>query len=232
MPPLPPRSTPPPRRSAPETGLPSPLAAVADPGPIELFEDIESICVLECESIHQGIDALDLMVKEARTRILAGEPIPPGRFLIVLGGAVGEVESAFRRGLENAGALHDHLFLPEVASGVLPALRSGPRENAPEAIGLFETSSASACLDAADRGLKDAAVQLLQIHLTRGIGGKGFGIFAGRQDMVEAALAAAEERGRAHGRWIGSTLLARPDRAVVDRILAADWGRFAGQEIL
>jgi hypothetical protein len=65
-----------------------------------------------------------------------------------------------------------------------------------------------------------------------GIAGHAFGVFSGRQDMVEAALALAETRGRAHGRWIGSILLARPDDAVTARIREGRWGFLLGQEIL
>jgi microcompartment protein CcmL/EutN len=192
----------------------------------------EALGVLECETIHRGWETTDAMSKMARLRILAAEPIPPGRFLVVVGGPVGEIEVAFRRGVEVAGALHDRLFLPEAAEGILPALASGARRGEVDSLGLFETLSVSAVLDGADRGLKGAAVRLLQLHLARGIAGHAFGIFEGRQDMVEAALALAEERARAHGRWIGATLLARPDPGVVRRVLAADWGFFGGSEVL
>jgi len=192
----------------------------------------ESLAALECETIHRGLETVDGMAKEARIEILAAEPIPPGRFLIVVGGIVGEVEAAYRRGVALAGPLHDRLFLPEIAPGVVLALRPGAREGTVDSLGLFETASAGAALDGADRGLKGASVRLLQIHLTRGIAGKAFGVFEGRQDMVEAALAFARERGQAHGRWVGSTLLARPDADLVARVLAARWGFLEGAEIL
>ncbi len=188
--------------------------------------------MLECETIHRGIATIDEMAKMARIEILAADPIPPGRFLIVVGGPVGEVESSYLRGLEIAGPAHDRLFLPEVAPGVLDALRSGPREGPVDSLGLFETASAAAVLDGADGSLKGAAVRLLQIHLTRGIAGKAFGIFEGRQDMVEAALEIVEARARSHGRWVGATLLARPEASVARRVLAASWGFVEGTEIL
>jgi microcompartment protein CcmL/EutN len=193
---------------------------------------LESLAILECETIHRGLETVDEMAKMAPIEILAAEPVPPGRFLIVIGGGVGEVESSYRRGLETAGALHDRLFLPEVAPAVVHALRPGPREGEVDTLGLFETLSVSACLDGVDRGVKGAAVRCLQIHVTRGIAGKAFALFEGRQDMVEAALALAEERARSHGRFVGNTLLARPDEAVVRRVLAARWGFLEGAEIL
>jgi len=192
----------------------------------------EALAVLECESIHRGLEAIDGMAKEARISILAAEPMPPGRFLIVVGGAVAEVDSSYRRGCDLAGPLHDRLFLPEVAAGVVEALRPGPRPGPVDSLGLIETWSVSGCLDGSDRAVKGAAVRCLQLHAARGIAGKAFAVFEGRQDMVEAALELASSQARVHGRFLGVTLLARPEAAVVERVLAARWGFLEGSEIL
>ena len=192
----------------------------------------ESIGTLECETIHRGFETVDAMLKTARVSILAASPVPPGRFLIVVGGPVAEVDSAWRRGLELAGPLHDRLFLPEVHPAVLDALRFRELEEEVDTLGLFETASVGAVLDGADRGAKGSGARLLRLHLTKGIAGKAFGLFSGRQDSVEAALAMAEERGRAHGRWVGATLLARPDALLVRHVLREPWGFMEGSEIL
>jgi microcompartment protein CcmL/EutN len=175
---------------------------------------------------------VDAMAKMAPVRILAAEPMPPGRFLIVVGGGVGEVKASYLRGLDLAGPLHDRLHLPEVDPQVMQALEPAPRAGGVDALGLFETASVSAVLDGADGAVKGAAVRLLQIHLARGIAGHAFGVLEGRQDMVEAALALAEDRGLAHGRWIGSTMLARPDPLLITRVLAGHWGFMGRLEIL
>lgn len=214
----------------------------------------EALCALELATIHEGIGILDVMAKAARTEILAATPIPPGRFLIVLGGPVAEVEVAFQRGLEIAYNLHDRIYLPEVHPGVLVAARaleaamvaSGGSQRPSgvqrpidsddrgtiDSLGLFETRSICAAFAAADRGLKGTSARLLHLHLARGVAGKGIGLFEGRQDAVEAALELARERAEQHGGWIGATLLARPDPDVAARLLRAPWGFFQGQELL
>lgn len=200
---------------------------------LETREDrYEALGLLETETIYRGFEAADAMAKAARVAILASDPIPPGRFLILIGGEVGEVDASFRRGMEAAGPLHDHLFLPQAAPGLLEAIRTGQRPGAPDAVGIFETASVAAAVDAADRGLKGAGVRLLSLHLARGIRGGAFGLFEGRQEQVESALAFAEERARAHGRWTGATLLARPDPDLCVRLLAGVWGRLEDTEIL
>lgn len=203
----------------------------------------EALGVLETETIHRGFETVDTMLKAARVEVLAADPIPPGRFLILIGGAVADVEVSFRRGEEEAGPLHDSLFLAQAAPGILRGLRSrgssAPSGSDPafdpatsQALGIYEVSSVSSALDAGDRALKGAGVRLVSLHLARGIRGGAFGVFQGRQDQVEAALALAEQRGRAHGRWIGATLLARPDPGISVRALEGRWGRLADTEIL
>ena len=198
----------------------------------------ESIAVIESSTIHEGVATIDAMVKAARVEILTASPIPPGRFLIVVAGAVADVEVAFHRGLELTLAPYDRLFLPEVAPAVIAAVRAlavgiqTPPAAAVDSLGLFETNSVSAALDAADRGVKGSAVRLLHLHVARGIAGKSIGLFEGRQDAVEAALELARERADQHGGWIGSTLLARPDEAVARRLAQNPWGFLLGQEVL
>ncbi|MCA9728450.1 MAG: BMC domain-containing protein, partial [Candidatus Eisenbacteria bacterium] len=182
------------------------------------FGPVEALGVIETATIHEGFGLVDAMAKEAVIEVLAATPLPPGRFLIVIGGRVGEVESSWRRGLALCHAPHDQLFLAEIAPEVVAAARARrPSGDAPppaphelEALGLFETVTVSAGLDAADRAVKGSTVTLESLHLARGIAGRSFGLIHGRQDMVEAALALAEERGRAHEGWVGSTLIARP----------------------
>ena len=216
----------------------------------------EALAVLELPEIHPGLFVLDAMVKESQVEVLSSTPIPPGRFLIVITGGVGEVESAYLRGAalaENPGGgaliggtgasgtsasgtnghtVHDRLFLAEVAPAVLAALRPDRKEREIDALGIFETASISSLLDAADRLVKGTEVRLEQLHLARGIRGLSFGIVTGRQDMVEAALEMARERGEHHARWVGSSLIARPDPSVARRVLTEPWGFFEGQEIL
>lgn len=197
----------------------------------------EALAVLELPEIHRGLFVLDAMVKEAPIEVLTATPVPPGRFLIVVTGAVGEVEAAYQRGArvaesESGASAHDRLFLAEVAPQVLASLRPDRKEREIDSLGVFETASVASALDAADRLVKGADVRLEQLHLARGIRGFSFGIVTGRLDMVEAALEMARERGELHARWVGSSLVARPDRLVSQRVLSEPWGFFEGQEIL
>jgi len=209
------------------------------------MKSFEALASIELESIHPGLPVLDAMLKQAPVDILTATPIPPGRFLIVVTGGVGEIESSYRRGLEVSGPPLDHLFLPDAHPEIFLAIaRTRARdethlalgEAAPpasgDALALYETGSISAGLHAADRILKETDVELASLHLGRGICGKSFGVVVGRQDMVEAAVEVAEGAAALHAGWIGSSILPRPDDALFGRILSSPWGLLGGQEIL
>jgi microcompartment protein CcmL/EutN len=57
-----------------------------------------------------------------------------------------------------------------------------------EALGIIETETVAAILEAADAGLKAARVQLLELRLADDLGGKGYLLFDGTVAEVEAAV--------------------------------------------
>jgi microcompartment protein CcmL/EutN len=71
----------------------------------------------------------------------------------------------------------------------------GARPNAEsEALGIIETQTVAAILEAADAGLKAARVQLLELRLADDLGGKGYLLFDGPVAEVEAAVEAGTGR--------------------------------------
>jgi microcompartment protein CcmL/EutN len=154
-----------------------------------------ALALLEFYSIAAGIEAGDAMVKRAPVeRILAGT-IQPGYFLVLVTGEVADVSEAVEAGLATGGeALRDRLLLPNVHAGVVAALRgeralAGAGAGAFDALGIVETETVAAAIQAADAGLKGAEVALNQLRLGDGLGGKGLTLFSGLVSNVEAAVA-------------------------------------------
>ena len=79
-----------------------------------------------------------------------------------------------------------------------------------DALGVVETTTVAAIVGAADRGVKGAEVELREVRLADGLGGKAYCLFQGLVADVEAAVEAAVAG------------LARPDllvaRVVVPRL--------------
>lgn len=151
-----------------------------------------AIALLEIESIARGYVVADALVKKAPVRLLMTEPITPGKFLVLVDGEVADVESAFVEGVELAGGLLvDKLFLPQAHVALAPAIRGDKTSGGVESLAIVETSTVAAALLAADAAVKAADVELIRLHLARGIGGKGYFTLTGSLDSVEAAVSAA-----------------------------------------
>ncbi|MBU1701010.1 MAG: BMC domain-containing protein [Candidatus Eisenbacteria bacterium] len=190
----------------------------------------EALAAIDIESIAEGFRVADTMVKDARCDLLTCSPVTPGRFLIVVAGPVGEVESAYKRALREARGVNDEIFLPVVHPALIEALALPDIPEDLDALGLFETQSLSSCLAAADTAVKGSTIRLLHVYLSRGIQGKGFILAEGSQDMVEAACTLA--RRRAGEKWVNGVVIPRPHIDFMKRLRERPWGWLAGQEIL
>ena len=153
-----------------------------------------AILLLEFESIAVGIRAGDAMAKRAPLKTLHAGTIHPGRYLVLAGGEVADLEEAHEAARE-AGleSLRDEMFLPEVAPPVVRALTGVRTERHEDALGVFETATVPAVIRASDRAVKGTLVEMLEIRLADGLGGKGYALFGGEVADVEAAIALAEE---------------------------------------
>ena len=171
-----------------------------------------AVGLIEVQSIARGITVADAMVKRAAVRLVVNRPVSPGKHLTLCSGEVADVEEAMLAGRERAGTtLCDDLFLTFIHDEVLDILRrTAPRPLGDDlALGILETFSAAATLLGADTACKAAEITLHELRLCDGIGGKGYVVMSGEQDMVEAALAAAQQRLQP-GLYLSHELIARP----------------------
>ena len=154
-----------------------------------------ALALIELGSIAIGIEAGDAMVKRAPVDVVRAGTIQPGKYLVLVAGAVADVEEALAAGIEvGASSLVDTVFLPNVHDQVVAALRGARRAGKGAALGVVETATVTATIEAADAGVKGAQVELLEVRLGDGLGGKGYLLFDGSVSDVEAAVAAAVAR--------------------------------------
>lgn len=150
---------------------------------------LPALGLLELDSVALGVLAGDATVKRAPVSVLFAGTVHPGKYLVLVGGAVADVEEALAAGREVAfPALVDELFLPDAHPAVVAAL-TGERHGDPgEALGVVETRTVAALLGAADRGVKGARVLLKEVRIADGLGGKAYCLFQGEVADVEAAV--------------------------------------------
>lgn len=153
-----------------------------------------ALTLIEFSSIAAGIQAADAMVKRAPIDVMLAGTVQPGKYLVLVGGLTADVEESLAAGREvGRDAILDIVYLPQVHPSVVTALRGGRSPEPAEALGVLETSSVAAAIRAADAGVKGAQVELVEVRLADGLGGKGIVLYSGVVADVEIAVALGVE---------------------------------------
>jgi microcompartment protein CcmL/EutN len=165
--------------------------------------------LIETTSVARGLVVADAMVKKAPVELVLARPVSPGKHVVLVSGAVADVDEAMGVAVDVAAAtLVDRLLLAQVAEPLLAALRRAPSDPR-DALGIFETFSVASALLACDAACKAAEVTVAELRLADGLGGKAYFVIGGTQADVEAALFAAEHV-TPTGMLQGRELIARP----------------------
>jgi microcompartment protein CcmL/EutN len=171
----------------------------------------EAIGLLEFNSIAKGIFVSDAVLKKAPVSIIQSFPVCPGKYLILFHGDEASVFESLNEGKRLSGHfLVDNLYLPNVHRDVLKGIIGSLETSYLESVGIVETLSCASCIVSADIARKTAEVNLVEIRLAMGIGGKAFFTLTGEQADVEAALEAACEFVKSRGMLANWEIIARP----------------------
>ena len=161
---------------------------------------LSAIGIIETSSIAKGFEIADALMKAANVTIIVNRTICPGKYMVVIGGEVGDVHTAVEVGV-NVGAhtVVDHFVIPNLHPSVYPAISGVQHLPELKALGVIESFSVASIIEAADAAVKASAIQLITIHLAMAIGGKGFvtltGDVASVQSAVDAGVQVIERKG-------------------------------------
>jgi len=184
-----------------------------------------AIGLLEFGSVAAGIVAADAMVKRAPLGDLVAGSVQPGRYLVLVAGDVASVEESVEAGKETSpDSLIAEIVLHDVHPGLVEGLRGRRDPGAIEALGVIETVSVAPLLAAADGGLKGAVVDLIEVNIADGLGGKAYLLFGGTVSDVEAAVSIGVDR-VAPGDLIASVVIPQLHQELGDNL--THHGRFA-----
>jgi microcompartment protein CcmL/EutN len=148
--------------------------------------------LIETTSIARGLVVADAMVKRAPVTLAFARPVTPGKHVVIVTGEVAEVDEAMGVGAATAAqTLVDRLFLPQAHAALLRALGGGRRAAGLSSLGIVETFTVAASLLGADAACKAAEVELAELRLADGLGGKAYFVVTSTLDLVEAAVGAA-----------------------------------------
>jgi len=179
-----------------------------------------AIALLEFSSIVTGVFSTDEMIKKAKIEVLESSPICPGKYLLLIAGEEGEVEASFKKGKEiSDGWIVDELFIPNIHNQVIPAINATTQVKDLKAIGVIETFSVASAIIAADQSVKNADIDLIEIRLAKGIGGKAFYTFTGPLEEIEAAITAGSEYPESVGLMVNKIIIANPNKKTYEFLL-------------
>lgn len=95
----------------------------------------------------------------------------------------------------------DHFVIANIHPSILPAISGGTEVHDVNAVGVLETYSVAATIEATDLAVKAASIIPIRMHLAFGIGGKNYVAFTGDVADVNAAMDVAAESASSRGFW-------------------------------
>lgn len=161
---------------------------------------MESIGLVELSSIAKGIETADAILKAASVRLIYSRPICPGKYCILFAGQVAAVKASMDAAMEIGGVfVLDSVVIPNIHQQVIKAISLATPIHIINALGIIEFFCITAAIHAADAAVKSADVELIEVRLGTGIGGKSYvtltGEVAAVRESIQSGISAENVRG-------------------------------------
>lgn len=172
---------------------------------------IYAVGVLELKSIPVGVEACDDALKASGVRLISAHPSCPGKYEILLTGSISDVQTAVDHVKMKFGSyVLDCTVMGRIDPSVVTALLGAQPEAPHGALGCLETYSAASIILAADAAVKAAKVDIVDLRLSRGMGGKGVLMVTGEVGDVTASVEAAADYAIRQGLFSSKSIMAAP----------------------
>jgi microcompartment protein CcmL/EutN len=180
---------------------------------------MDTIGFMELSSIACGIEIADFMLKAANVNLIFAKASCPGKYYILITGQIANVEKSIEAGVARGkGFVVSSLVLPRIHPKVLLAVNMAGIPDKVEAIGVMEFFSVTSSLIAADTAVKASPVDLVDIRLGTGIGGKSFVVLSGDTSSVRSAVDAAAAVRMDEGMLVNKTVISKPDKKLLSSL--------------
>jgi microcompartment protein CcmL/EutN len=181
---------------------------------------MQAIGMVEFNSIAQGIEAADFMVKAARVDIVTCNTVCPGKYVVLVSGDVAAVQSSVSTGVERGREnVVDEFVLPNVHPAVFPAINCTTGITTLQALGIIETFSIATIIVAADAAVKAADVELIEVRTGMGIGGKAFVTMTGDVAAVKAAVEVGAATAKEKGLLVSQVVIPSPGKQLYSTVI-------------
>ena len=180
---------------------------------------MESIGFLELNSIAKGIEAADIILKTADTALIFAKAVCPGKYNILFSGEVAAVQASMDAGVRlGGGAVVDSVVIPRVHPQVIQAVNQATVPGSVNAVGIMEFFSIASAVLAADAAVKAAEVDLVDVRLGTGIGGKSFVVLTGEVAAVRESVRCGEAGAAEKGMLLASVVIPSPRPEVFEAL--------------
>ena len=178
--------------------------------------------MIEFKSVAAGMTATDIMVKTSEVEIVEAQTVCPGKNIAIITGDLSAVKASVDTAMDMGGENGiDSFVLGNPDESIFPAILGTTNVTADDvnALGVIETFDAAQIIVAADNAVKTSDVRLIEIRLARGMCGKSYVTLTGEVAAVKAAVDRAKEVVSRSGMLLDTTVIARPDRKFINKIL-------------
>lgn len=178
--------------------------------------------MIEFKSVAAGMTAADIMVKTSEVDIVEAQTVCPGKYIAIITGDLSAVKASVDTAMDMCGENGiDSFVLGNPDESIFPAILGTTNVTADDvnALGVIETFDAAQIIVAADNAVKTSDVRLIEIRLARGMCGKSYVTLTGEVAAVKAAVDRAKEVVSRSGMLLDTTVIARPDRKFINKIL-------------
>lgn len=178
--------------------------------------------MIEFKSVAAGMTATDIMVKTSEVDIVEAQTVCPGKYIAIITGELSAVKASVDTAMDMGGENGiDSFVLGNPDESIFPAILGTTNVTADDvnALGVIETFDAAQIIVAADNAVKTSDVRLIEIRLARGMCGKSYVTLTGEVAAVKAAVDRAKEVVSRSGMLLDTTVIARPDRKFINKIL-------------
>ncbi len=181
---------------------------------------MKALGMVEIQSIPVGIEACDAMLKAASVELVTAQVVCAGKYIAIVTGEVAAAQSSVQAAARAAGSmLINQMVIPRVHSQVPQAINACSEIGKPNAVGIMEMFSLVTAVVAADAAVKAADVNLIEVRLGRGMGGKSFVSLTGSVSAVRSAIEAGSGVTEAKGLMAGSVIIPSPHPDLLKTLL-------------
>jgi microcompartment protein CcmL/EutN len=171
-------------------------------------------------SIAAGFLVTDAMLKAADVELVLARTICSGKYMVLIKGDVGAVESAVRAGsVAGSFSIIDTFVIPNVHESIFAAISGISKVERLDALGIIESFSVASLIEGADAMAKCASVTLIEVRLAMALGGKAFASVTGSVAAVTAAVEAGAQQIGRKGLLVNKVVIPQPRPELLNEMI-------------